>query len=413
MKKILGLVVMLCIITAFAVCVHAESSGTCGDNLTWTLDSNGTLTISGKGEMDDYEYKNIQRTYWSTAPWGRETVKNIVINEGVTKIGKYAFAYLSLAESVTIPNTVKNIETSSFASCIKLKNVQIENGLEKIGDYAFLSCYELEEIKIPNSVQSFGTKSFGSCKTLKKINIPSGITEIPESMFSICTELSEIDLPDTVTKIGYQAFSSSGVKSVHMSQNIQTIQDWAFYACNNLLDIDLPNGLKDVGSMAFGNCTSLQTLIIPDSMNCIRNAAFNGCYNLKTVNIPDSITNIESIAFGDCSNIRDVFYDNTKEKWESVKIDSGNEPLLNATIHFKTDTYFTVSQTASKAEITNTDSNTQTATVIIAKYENRALKSVSSENVTFAAGEKKTYNLSGDYKVFVWDSLSGMLPLNK
>ena len=137
---------------------NAETSGTCGPNLKWLLTDNGVLTISGKGEMYDYSYYNGER-----APWDSEKVKQIIIGDGVTTIGRCAFIYCSTPTSVTIPNSVTTIEMAAFADCSALTSVTIPNSVKGIGDRAFEDCSSLTSVTIPNSVTKIGRGAFSGC----------------------------------------------------------------------------------------------------------------------------------------------------------------------------------------------------------------------------------------------------------
>ena len=127
-------------------------SGKCGANLTWTLTKNGTLTISGTGNMYGYSYD-------SKAPWYNYDVKNAYIAEGVTSVGNYAF-YYSDVEKVSIPSTVTKIGEDCFSNCRTLREIILPDGIKTIPKYAFSDCSSLESINIPASVQSFGTSCF-------------------------------------------------------------------------------------------------------------------------------------------------------------------------------------------------------------------------------------------------------------
>ena len=148
--------------SAFAVDVVAE--GTCGEKLTWTLDSEGTLTISGTGAMTDYSYD-------PNAPWfnSRSSIKSVIIENGVTSIGNYAFYFCSNLASVTIPNSVTSIGDQAFYSCNKLANVTIPDSVTSIGDSAFFLCSNLVSVTIPNSVTIIGNDAFISCRSLTGI----------------------------------------------------------------------------------------------------------------------------------------------------------------------------------------------------------------------------------------------------
>ena len=151
-KKILSMISFLAIFVVLTVCVHAAeftNSGECGahgNNLIWTLDSEGTLRISGKGDMADYDF---------SGPW-REGVINVIIGDGVTNIGKNAFNYIKSMEKITIPDNVKSIGRCAFWGCSNLKTVSIENGTTDIGYAAFNMCSSLKSIALPDSVTTLG-----------------------------------------------------------------------------------------------------------------------------------------------------------------------------------------------------------------------------------------------------------------
>ena len=131
--------------------VTAATSGDCGVHLTWTLDENGTLTITGQGDMYNYARNSM---------WFGMTIRNVIVKEGVTSIGSNAFAYIGSIESVTIPSTVKIIRESAFISCSCLSSITIPEGVETIGSEAFAYCDKLPEIIIPSSVNYIGNNAF-------------------------------------------------------------------------------------------------------------------------------------------------------------------------------------------------------------------------------------------------------------
>ena len=135
---------------------NAEESGTCGPDLKWHLTDNGVLTISGNGEMNDYSYRN-------RSPWSKSDIKRIIIGDGVTTIGKYAFADCRVLTSVTIPNNVTTIGEYAFSVCSALTSVTIPNSVTKIGSGAFSNCSELTSVTIPNSVTTIGRAAFYAC----------------------------------------------------------------------------------------------------------------------------------------------------------------------------------------------------------------------------------------------------------
>ena len=147
-KRILSMVLALSMLISFMpIIASAATSGTCGDNLTWTFD-NGTLTISGTGEMEDYYWEENHR-----APWfkNRESIKNVVIEEGATNISTYAFYCCSNLINITISNSVTNIESDAFATCSSLTNITIPNSVMSIEEFAIIDnskefdCNNIEE----------------------------------------------------------------------------------------------------------------------------------------------------------------------------------------------------------------------------------------------------------------------------
>ena len=191
--------------------IHAE--------ITWSLSSNGTLTISGTGDMED--------TPWS---YQRNNIQKVVINNGVTNIGNYAFSECTKLNSIIIPNSVTYIGDRAFNGCSSLTSVNIPNSVTSIGGYAFNGCSSLTSITIPNSVTSIGLNAFnhtkwydnqpdglvyaglllykykGTMATNTKIEIKDGIIEIGDFAFNGCTGLTSITIPNSVTSIGECAF---------------------------------------------------------------------------------------------------------------------------------------------------------------------------------------------------------------
>lgn len=176
--------------------------GTCGKNLRWTLDENGTLTISGTGNMDYYPY--VQKLPWFSH---RKLIKNVIISDGVTSVSDTAFCGCKSLTSITIPDSVTSIGWSAFLSCSSLESITIPNSVTSIGSSAFSGCRSLESITIPNSVTSIGDWTFSECTSLTSITIPSSVTSIGDRAFSSCTSLTSITIPNSVTSIGDGAFS--------------------------------------------------------------------------------------------------------------------------------------------------------------------------------------------------------------
>ena len=185
---------------ASAGTLFAES-GKCGENLTWDL-TDGVLTISGRGAMDDFD--------WDSTPWYDYSlsITSVIIGEGVTSIGSYAFSGCDHLTSVTIPNSVTSIGNSTFYHCISLTSVTIPNSVTSIGNYAFSGCSGLTSVTIGNNVTSIGDYAFYECSRLTAVTIPNNVTSIGSYAFAYCSSLTSVTIPNSVTSIGFAAFRS-------------------------------------------------------------------------------------------------------------------------------------------------------------------------------------------------------------
>ena len=211
--------------------ISSNHSGTFGDNLEWTF-SGGTLTISGEGAMDDYEYD------YSTVPWSGLDINEIVVEDGVTSIGDCAFCDCNSLESVTIPDSVTSIGEFAFSECTSLTSVAIPDSVTSIGKWAFEDCTSLTSVAIPDSVTSIGYCAFEHCTSLTSVAIPDSVTSIGDGAFSDCTSLTSVAIPDSVTSIGRYAFNlCTSLTSVAIPDSVTSIGKNAFYDCNSLADV--------------------------------------------------------------------------------------------------------------------------------------------------------------------------------
>lgn len=272
------------------------ASGQCGDNLTWTLDQNGLLHISGTGEM----HEDLEGNYgWSAF---REDIKNVNIDTGVTTISTGAFDSCVNIVSVKIPNSVKLIDSGAFAECYSLTNVTIPNSVEEISNGAFWDCVSLENIEIPNGVKTIGDSAFGACQGLKSVKIPSSVDEIGANSFSFCTSLVEVHVDER-------------------NPSYCSEDDVLFDKEKSCL-ICYPIGKSDA------------RYVVPNGVTEIADCAFADSSNLIEIQIPKSVTYIDFSAFADCDRISDVYYEGNETEWSAIIIDDNNEPLTSATIHY-------------------------------------------------------------------------------
>ena len=273
--------------------VLADSdSGKCGENLTWILDGDGTLTIKGSGDMYCYgsipadERDEEDAGEPDPSPWNSNSnVKRVVFEGTVTSIGNYAFAYCTGLTSVTIPETVTAIKRGAFYFCERLTSVKIPDSVTTIGKEAFSFCEKLSEVNIPKDLKKIDEWTFESCTSLKNIRFPEGVTVISSAAFGD-SGLTCIKLPASLTTIGWGAFSGSKIKNVVIPSNVTTIDCYAFSECKNLKSVSGGAGVKTIGKKAFSECKKLKSFSISSPvLKKIGSYAFDKDSKLKTIKI--------------------------------------------------------------------------------------------------------------------------------
>lgn len=326
-----------------ALCIGASAAGTsgkCGPSAYWSFDSStGTLTISGSGAMNDYEYGDY--------PWMdyRNSIQTIVIGDQITQIGRYAFtgtacstikfgknvrsigerAFLecrNLNGDLTLPDSVQTIGAGAFQGCEKLSgDLTIPDSVVEIGEGAFRDCKNLNgTLTLGKNLRTIGKKAFSGCAFTGSLTIPEGITEIAIGTFSSSRSsgmfTGKLTLPSTLKTIGASAFAYTDFSGeLLIPDGVTSIGANAFKECDGFGGLlPLPDSVKTVGEWAFYLCKGFTGLKLSASLTKIEERSFAHMYGLKTeVVIPEGVTEIGEGAFS-CSYMPSVRFPSTLKK---------------------------------------------------------------------------------------------------
>ena len=255
------------------------ASGRCGEGVSWSLRTNGTLNITGSGAMENYAEE-------TDVPWHvwREQIVSAVLEKSVTSIGDYA-----------------------FYGCENLASV-FATGIETIGLGAFYNCGALTELTISDCLVSIGRLAFNNCAGIKDLALPATLVRIDSGAFFGCSSLESVALPESLTEIG----------------------DMTFEKCSRLTRVTIPNGVTRVGESTFFGCAALTDVVLGGAVTTIDGFAFYGCVNLETITIPKTVQTIGDWSFGECTALAEVTYSGLAVQWAELSIGIYNESLLNA-----------------------------------------------------------------------------------
>ena len=366
----MALILMLTLVLSVGSVSAAEptivDSGNCGkdgSNVTWTLDSAGLLTISGTGEMADYESKTDSASgeEITTAPWGNQA-KTVVIEDGVTGIGNAAFYGCSGLTSVTMGSNVTSIGESAFCGCTGLIGIVLPGSVTSIGEYAFSNCDSLTAIEIPAGVTTLGNSAFFGCDNLKevrynaraaanltglsgafrsagasvggvKVIFGESVEKIPSNLFCNCESLTSVTIGSNVTSIGDNAFlDCKGLVEINYNARAAECTEDSFGSGDGL-KVTFGDSVERIPDYIFQDCPGLTSVTIGSSATTIGHYAFNRCTGLTSIKIPESMTNIGYMAFSGCTGLADVYYGGSERQWNAITIDDGNDRLLQANRH--------------------------------------------------------------------------------
>ncbi|MBE6742281.1 MAG: fibronectin type III domain-containing protein [Ruminococcaceae bacterium] len=357
----LSLAMILSITAGLDFSVYAatlSSYGSCGDNVTYTFDSStGLLIISGSGAMTNWHTSiySSSSTYYTKNPfYNQSSIKTVVIDNGVTSIGDWAFYDCRGLTNITIPNSVTIIGSDAFRGCTGVTDIAIPKGVTNIGNCAFYGCTDLSRITISDSVTNIDYRAFGHCSGLtsiiiepensifdsrencnaiiesstntllvgcKNTVIPNTVTIIGEDAFWGCSYLTNIYLPDSITKICGNAFAYSGLKNIYIPNSVTSISGCAFYYCTALTSITISDSVTSIGGFqTFDGCKNLTRVDISSidawckiSFSDIKSNPLYYAHNLylngtpiTNLTIPYGITSLNACSFCGYTGLKSI-----------------------------------------------------------------------------------------------------------
>lgn len=338
---------------------NVAASGQVNANIAWVLDKDtGTLTVSGTGAIPSYRY--------SHAPWYdyRESVRRIVITEGITEVGEralywctnctevqlpesliaireYGFNNLRSLQSITLPSKLRIIEFCAFSECAALTSITLPDSVTTVGSNAFSNCYKLTSARLSAGMSTIPSSMFGGDSALRSVVLPEGITYIDDTAFINCG-FSSFTLPASVTGLGTAVFSgctsltrfvveegstvykavdgvlfsadgshlicypSAKYGSYTVPEGTRYIDYGAFRSARYLYGVDFPSTLVEIGGYAFSYCSGLYSITLPANIQTVEDDAFRSCTGLEEVTFKNPNVNLVGYTFANCTSLRSI-----------------------------------------------------------------------------------------------------------
>ena len=326
---------------------ETENSGTCGENLIWTLDDAGVLTISGTGQMTRY-YDEEECPWYSI----REKIVSVVIEDGVTSIGTRAFYGCSNLYSVKMPDSVTKVGGYAFYNCSNLAEINLPDGVDDISYYVFYNCSSLTEIVIPKNVSEVAWRAFEGCSSLRNVTFKGFAPGFDADSFngvtatvhypgndSSWTEYVGKNFagnltwePYTAELVGYSGtcgenatwtldreglLTISGTGAMENYDDINNRAPWHSKA-RYIVSASIEDGVTSIGSHAFENCDQLTNIEMSDSVASIGDYAFEYCSSLTYIDLSSGVQQIKLTAFTSCDSLSAINVAEANENYTSV-----------------------------------------------------------------------------------------------
>lgn len=299
------------------------------EDFHWKVTADGKLTIFPKEEGTNAEINDFYMTLENPdpldinnhymevptpQPWNEYCgdITSVVIEEGITSIGAYAFDSMMLS-SVFIADSVVDIEKKSFYAT-SIENIKWSQGLRSIGESAFQGL-KIKELDLPESLKNIGDSAFRNCTGISSLTLPDSLKNIGEFAFANCSSISNISLPD----------------------RLETLSQGSFYGCKALTSVTFGNGITEIPWDCFSECSSLKSVVINGNISVVGTTAFSHCSSLSYAYLGKNVNIIRGSAFGACPNLEKI-----------IIINPDTEILTNAIDTTKCTIYGAANSTAFK-----------------------------------------------------------------
>lgn len=353
------------------------------DSILWHY-SDGVLTILGI-YRDSLSYSDSSEIEWNQYGYSGEITSVVFApDSNVSFIPKYLFSDLINLKTVSIPESVKNIEEKAFYNCASLESITFPADLRAIGASAFEGCKSLQEINIPETCAIIGADAFKKCDKVKNVRLPKiyapngklsyyfggdelnvsmvpnsirsveiyAATEIADYAFENCKFIESIVLNDEVSSIGNYAFlGCKSLKRFDIPSNVTSISEGTFKDCWSITVISVPDSVQSIGKEAFMNCELLSSVYIPYGVKTVQDSTFSGCKSISTIEIPDSVKYIGENVLNGCTSLYSV---KIPFIGASSEISNVNEKKYEQVFGYLFGKEMEVPPSVTKVEVTNT-----------------------------------------------------------
>lgn len=326
LSTLLALYMVLALLPSTALAEDYPTSGTCGENATWTYDSSTkTLTINGSGEIERFKYSEengISFVY----NWEQE-IEKVRFNGNFTAIGDRTFSNFSSLEEIVIPDTITTIGSYAFYNCASITSIFIPENVIRINyDWAFDGCTGLINISVDSKNKIYASQDgmllnkekdilYVCPNGINKCTIPQSVKKIDCWAFRGCSNLTELVIPDTVTEI----------------YPYPDLSNLSFDGCTFLKKLTLTGNMKYWNKNGWDSLyglsnTNLATAIVKEGTTSL-SGTFSGASKLTTVYLPATLKVFGKDTFKNCSGLKEVYFAGTQDQWDALTIEEGNQEL--------------------------------------------------------------------------------------